>query len=253
MAARVLVIPDTQVAPGRSVKHLAWCSQFIADKQFDIVIQLGDFGDFPSLSSYDRGKASAENRRLSKDWDAFRTALDVLEKTWKGRAGYKPRLVFTEGNHEYRIKRYAADNPQVDTLPNVVGFMQQRGWDAYPFLQVANVGGCLVSHYFPRTLRGTITSTSMRYGASSAELMVRANMRSCIAGHKPGYDVAAYHAADRTYNGLIAGSFYGHNEDYMGPQQRYWRGVFVLNQFRNGEFDPCPVSINWLKERYDRG
>jgi hypothetical protein len=247
---RVLVIPDVQAKPGVSLSHLTWLSRYIAAKQFDIIICIGDLWDVPSLSSYDRGKAAAENKRLSKDWDAGRHAVDLLMDGWPTQ--YRPRLVYTEGNHEYRIKRYAMDNPAVDTLPDPCAYMASRGWKAYRFLEVANVGGCLVSHYFPRTLKGTITSTSMKYGAASAETMVRANMRSCIAGHKPGYDYKSYSAADRTYHGLIAGSFYTHNEDYLGPQQRYWRGVVVLNQFRNGEFDPCPVSLSYLKERYGK-
>lgn len=251
-AKRVLVIPDVQAAPGRTLKHLDWLSHYVADKMFDIILLMGDLGDFSSLSSYDRGKASAENKRLSRDWDCFREADERIRFSWHNKGNYRPQMVYTEGNHEERIRRYANDHPEIDTLPNPVAYMRSVGWKAYPFLQVAKVGGCLVSHYFPRTLKGTITSTSMKYGAASAETMVRANMRSCIAGHKPGYDYKSYSAADRTYHGLIAGSFYLHNEDYLGPQQRYWRGVVVLNQFKNGEFDPCPVSINWLRERYGK-
>lgn len=248
MSKRALVIPDVQAGPGRSLKHLEWCANFISDKQFDIIIQIGDLGDFTSSSSYDRGKASAENRRFSKDWDAFRTAADLIMGKWPN--NYRPRLVYTEGNHEYRITRYANDNPEIDTLPSPTAYMESLGWEAFPFLQVARVEGCNVSHFFPRTLTGAITSTSMKYGAANARNMVRANMASCIAGHKPGLDWDVVSAGNRNYHGLIAGSFYTHNEDFMGPQQRYWRGVVVLNQLRNGEFDPCPVSINYLKERY---
>lgn len=250
MAKRGLLIPDIQAAPGRSLKHLEWLAHYIADKQFDVIIQIGDLGDFPSLSSYDRGKAAAENKRLSRDWDVFRRAVDLLETSWAGKGGYLPRRVYCEGNHEERIRRYASDNPAIDTLPNPCKEMQQRSWEAYPFLHVAKVEGCLVSHFFPRTLRGTITGTSMKHGAASASTMIRANMRSCIAGHKQGYDYAVYSASDKTYHGLIAGSFYLGNESYMGPQQRYWRGVVALNQFKNGEFDACPVSINYLRDKY---
>jgi hypothetical protein len=250
LSKRGLLIPDIQAAPGRSLEHLKWLSAYIASKQFDVIIQIGDLGDFTSLSSYDKGKASAENRRLSKDWDAFQRAVDLVEGSWRRSSMYKPRLVYCEGNHEERLRRFANDNPAMDTLPNPVTYMRARGWESHRFLEVAKVEGCLVSHYFPRTLKGTITSTSMKYGAPSAEVMVRANMRSCIAGHKPGYDYKSYSAAYRTYHGLIAGSFYTHNESFMGPQQRYWRGVFALNRLKDGHFDPCPVSIEYLKERY---
>lgn len=251
MSKRALLIPDLQHGPGRPTRHLEWVSRFIADKQFDIIIQIGDLGDFSSLSSYDRGKASAENRRLSKDWDAFRRAVDTIEAAWQQR--YSPRKVYTMGNHEYRINRYAEDNPNVDTLPDPVSEMAERGWEAYRFLEVAKVEGCHVSHFFPRTLTGSITSTSMKYGAANARNMVRANMASCIAGHKPGIDWDVYSSGERNYHGLIAGSFYLHNEGYLGPQQRYWRGVVVLNQMKNGEFDPCPVRMSYLRDRYGKG
>ncbi len=248
---RALLIPDVQDGPTRSKEHLKWCAKYIREKQFGVVIQIGDFGDFSSLSSYDRGKASAENKRLSKDWDSFRSAHDTLTAGWLHTGSYKPRLVYTEGNHENRIARYANDNPELaGTLPNPVSYMRSAGWEAYPFLKVARVEGCLVSHYFPRTLTGSITSVSMKYGAANALNMVRANLASCIAGHSPGISWGVYPASNRSYHGLIAGSFYSHNESYLGPQQRYWRGVVVLNQLESGEFDICPVSLKHLKERH---
>lgn len=246
---RCLVIPDLQVAPGRTIQHLRWCRRYICDKQPDIIIQVGDWNDFQSLSSYDKGKASAENRRVSKDIDAFKYSVDELCEGWPVK--YKPRLVYTKGNHEYRADRYQQDNPELDILPDTCSYLAERGWETYPFLEVAKVEGVLVSHFFPRTLTGRVTSGSQKYGAPRAEVMIRANMASCIAGHKPGFDYATFPAPNRNLHGLIAGSFYQHNEDYMGPQgHSYWRGVVMLNRMQKGEFDVCPVSMEYLKEKY---
>lgn len=250
MSKRGLLIPDLQVKPGVPLDHLTWLARFIDDKQFDPVIQIGDWGDFPSLSSYDRGKASAENKRLSKDWEAFCRSVDLVDKAFKS---YSPRRVYCAGNHEERIRRYANDNPALDTLPNPTRFLAARGWETYEFLKVGKVEGVAVSHLFPRSLKGTVTNAGLKYGAPSAEHMVRANMTSCIAGHKPGFDYKPYATDTKVYHGLIAGSFYLHKETYNGPNgDGAWKGVVVLNQLRNGDFDPCPVRIQFLRERYGK-
>lgn len=245
------MIPDVQAGPTRSLIHLDWISRFIDDKRFDIIIQNGDLGDFTSLSSYDKGKASAENRRLSKDWDSFREAEERIRKAWAGRRGYSPRIVYTSGNHEGRCYRYREANPELDTLPDPVAYMSSIGWESYPFLGVANVEGCQVSHLFPRSLNGRVSQSGIKFGAASPEAMIRANMSSCIAGHRPGYAHGTFSTKTRQYHGLIAGSCYLHREEWMGPgQDNSWSGVVVLNQLKRGEFDPCPVRLTYLKDKY---
>jgi hypothetical protein len=50
---------------------------------------------------------------------------------------------------------------------------------------------------------------------------------------------------------VIAGSCYTHEEDYLGPQgNRHWRGILMLNDVNDGEFDLMPVSTKFLLERY---
>ena len=249
---RALFIPDVQAGPGRPNRHLTWVGRYAADKGFDPIIQAGDWGDYPSLSFFDKGKLVFEGRRLSKDWDAHRTSVDLFETELAKAKGYKPRKVYTKGNHEFRIERAMNDSPGLDTLPNVTGYMQERGWETYEYLQVAKVEGVLFSHLFPRTLTGRVTNSSIKYGANSANHMVRANMASCVAGHKPGFDYAAVPGpGERKLHGLIAGSFYLHKETYAGPNSDInWKGVVVLNRLKAGSFDVCAVSIDYLRERY---
>jgi len=52
-------------------------------------------------------------------------------------------------------------------------------------------------------------------------------------------------------HGLIAGSFYMHNENYRGPQaENEWRGVVVKHEVRDGDYDPMFVSLNYLLREY---
>ena len=243
-----LVIPDIQAKPRQKLQHLHWLRAYIDAKRPDCIVQLGDLGDFTSLSSYDKGKGAAENKRLHLDVDIFCEAADLITPSGM----YSPKLIYTEGNHENRIRRYENDNSELQgSLFSPVEYMSSLGWDAYPFLEVASWGGISFSHFFPRTAMGTTTAGSSKNGASSALNMVRANMTSCIAGHKQGLDTAIYNLQNRRVRGIIAGSFYTHNEGYHTPQgNSYWRGVLMLNNVRSGDYDLTEVSVDYLKRKY---
>ena len=73
-----IVIPDCQVRPDVELSHLTWIGNYIAAKHPDVVVNLGDFADMPSLSSYDVGKASAEGKRYAKDVEAAKFGMDLL-------------------------------------------------------------------------------------------------------------------------------------------------------------------------------
>ncbi len=77
---------------------------------------------------------------------------------------------------------------------------------------------------------------------------------SCFAGHQQGRDIAYAKRADGSkITGIIAGSAYQHDEDYLNPQtNNVWKGVYMLHEVDNGSFDEMPVSLNFLKERYGR-
>jgi len=50
-----LIIPDVQAKPGLDFTYLRAIGNYIAKKQPDVIINIGDFADMPSLSSYDKG------------------------------------------------------------------------------------------------------------------------------------------------------------------------------------------------------
>ena len=51
----LLVIPDCHAAPEYDNDRFTALGNFIVDEQPNIIVCLGDFGDMPSLSSYDKG------------------------------------------------------------------------------------------------------------------------------------------------------------------------------------------------------
>jgi hypothetical protein len=238
MSLKILVVPDLQVKPGLKLDHVTHISKYIRDKKPDVVVQIGDLWDFPSLSSYDKGKKSAEGRRVDADFEAGCRAVELLMEH--------------AGNHEERLLRAAEMSPELDgTLPDPIAYLTGLGWEAHPFLKVVRIAGVAFAHFFPKNSQGRVTAGSSRMGAPSALAQIKANMESCVAGHRQGLDVAIYHAGRTTLRGIIAGSAYRHEEHYLGPQgENYWRGVLMLHEVRNGTFSTMEVTLDYLREKY---
>ena len=123
---RILVIPDAQVKQGVPLEHLSWAGQAITDYRPDVVVNLGDFADMPSLSSHDiKGSKYFEGLRYKSDIDVAKEAMKKLLKPLKDLQArqkknkekvYKPRMVLTLGNHENRIDRAVNNNPTLEGL-----------------------------------------------------------------------------------------------------------------------------------------
>lgn len=242
-----VVIPDCQVRPDVDLSHLTWIGRYIAAKHPDVVVNLGDFADMPSLSSYDVGKASAEGKRYAKDVAAAKEGMELLmapiraERTRTHRK-WKPELVLTLGNHEDRIDREAHANPKLKGTISVqdLGYKEQ-GWEVCPFLSVRVLDRIEYSHYF--------VSGAMGRPVSSASALLRQRQCSAVMGHVQRVDMAVH--PNTQYVALFAGIAYTHDEPYLTPQgQNTKRGIWVLNEIRNGTFDPMFVSLEFLKRRY---
>ena len=249
-----IVIPDCQIRPGDDTKFLRRIGQYIVDQKPDTVVQIGDFADMPSLSSYDVGKKSFEGRRYRADIEAANTAMEELlsplvEFNSKARKNkerqYKPRMVLTLGNHEDRISRAVNNDPKLD---GTIGLQDLKysdyGWDVVPFLQPVILDDVAYCHYF-------VTGVAGRPSVSAAAQLSKQHM-SCIAGHQQGLQIATGHnAAGYRLTSIIAGSCYEHDEDYLGAQgNRHWRGILVLHEVASGQFDLMPVSLSYLEKRY---
>lgn len=252
MAKKHLIIPDTQCKPGHSFEYLSWIGQYIVDQKPDVVIQIGDFADMESLSSYDQGKKSFEGRRYVKDVQAAKDAMDVLlsplrkaqEKAKRNKEKiYKPRLVLTLGNHEARIKRAINDDPKLEGLIKYED-LPYTDWEVHDFLQPVFIDGVAYCHYFPTGVMGR--------PATSASAMVTKLHMSCVAGHQQGKQIAYGKRPDgSTITCIIAGSCYEHDEGYLDHQtNKHWRGVVVLHEVEDGCFDEMFTSLNYLKRKY---
>lgn len=244
---KIAVITDAQVKPGVPIDHLAACGRYLAEIRPDVIVCIGDFADMPSLSIYEApGSLTTEGMRYADDIAAVRAAMTAFLTPLRAVKGYKPRYVMLLGNHEDRITRAINSDPR--RLKGVMDLKdlgyEEAGWEVYPFLQPVVIGGVAFCHYFP--------SGPMGRPITTARAILQKMHMSCFAGHLQGRDIAFAKRADGTaLTAIISGSFYQHDEDYLSPiANRHWRGMFVLNQVKDGEFDDMAISVDYLLRKY---
>jgi hypothetical protein len=254
-----LIIPDTQVKPGVSLNHLNALGNYLVHKQPDVIIHIGDHADMHSLGTYDMGKKAGEGARYENDIIAAQRGMDALfepirsynkKKKKNKEKQYKPEMHITLGNHEQRINRHVNSYPVLDGRLSTDDLRySDYGWTVHEFLETVEVDGIIYSHYFPRNAQGRIVQTHR--GSPSAALQVQREAQSCTSGHLQGLSFHVQQRGTRRDYGLIAGSFYMHDEDYLCPQgTAYWRGIVYKHEVHEGGYDPMFVSLDYLLENF---
>ena len=152
----------------------------------------------------------------------------------------------TTGNHENRINRAINNDAKLEGLISVkdLGY-EEFGWKVHDFLEVVSIQGIAFSHYFVTGLAGRPSST--------ANAQLNKTHSSCISGHQQGLQIATGKRADgQLLTSIIAGSFYLHEEEYLGAQgNNHWRGALMLHGCENGQFDLNLLPMRYLKDKYD--
>lgn len=250
MVKKHMVIPDTQTKPGTPLSHFTWAGEYATEKRPDVIIHIGDFADMPSLSSYDIGKKTYEGRTYKADIESVIEAQELLFKPIRKemkKTGWKPRFVLCLGNHENRINRAVELDRKLEGTISVDDLQFEKfGWKVVPYLQPINIDGIMYCHYF--------TTGVMGRPVTSARALVTKKHMSCTMGHTPvtELDMSQVKGDGTPIIGLFAGAYYQHDEDYLGPQGNpVHRQLWMKHEVNNGFYYPCPVSINFLKNRYE--
>lgn len=257
--SNICVIPDCHSTPGDPGHRFTWLGKFIVDERPDTIVVLGDFADMASLSSYDKGKGSAEGRRVKADLEWAQThqqmVWDPLIALREGQRAnrkkqYSPDVRWLEGNHEYRIRRFENDNPAlIGSLPTELITYDEHSTIFYPFLEFCYVDGIVFSHYFPSRMGRALG------GAYPGRTILQHNKMSCVSGHAHIWDLDVKTRADgRKMFGLCAG-WYGnmdHAEEFSkGSDHTWWNGITMLYGVEDGSFRELrAISQERLKEKY---
>lgn len=250
-ALTIMFIPDCQVKPDHPTEYLNAIGNYIVYKKPDVIVNAGDWFDFPSLSSYDKGKLSFEGRRLQKDLDAGKKGMEILlaplKEYQKTHPEYNPRLVFTLGNHEDRLMRLPKENPELSGFIGYHLLDLEKDWEVHDFLKPVSIQGINFVHYLSNPMTGK------PYGGSAATQLKSVGV-SFVVGHKQTLDVAIQPVLDNTMRlGIIAGAAYPFDEGYKGYQgNNHFRGIVMLYQAKDGFAEPAFVSTEYLINRLNK-
>lgn len=253
-----LVIPDAHVKPNQDFSRFDALGKLILDRKPEVIVCIGDFADMESLCIYDKGKKGFSSRSYKEDIKSVQQAMRRLLKPVREynikqaknkKAQYRPKMIMTLGNHEYRIQR-AIDQDHV-LLEGVISLsdlnFEYYGWEVYPFLEKVSVDGVLYSHYFISGVMGKAIG-----GEYPAASLIKKQYASCTAGHSHVFDTAMRRSADgRTLRGLVAGCFTEEHEEYAGNANELWRrSVYYKHNVQDGDYELEEITIKRLKEMY---
>jgi hypothetical protein len=250
-----LIIPDPHAHPDFNNDRFEWLGKLILDLKPDVVVNLGDHADMPSLSAYDKGKASFHGRNYAAD---IESALDAHEKMWypiKRSKKKMPKRIILEGNHEHRIKKLLDLEPHLSGSRFGVSFSDLE-FDKYYDEVVEYAGqtpgiisqdGIDYGHYFVAGVSGRPLQS-----VHHAHVLTQKRFASSTCGHSHLYD---YHvsrdSSGRTRMGLVAGVFQDYVNPWAGTSAGHWTsGITIKRNVCDGAYDIEFVSIDRLKKEY---
>jgi len=247
-----LVIPDPHAHPDHNNDRADWLGKLIRDIKPDVVVNLGDMFDMPSMADQEKGKKSFQGRTFKRDLEA---GLDFDNRIWEPVRAQKKRMpyrVFYEGNHEFRLKRAINMQPELEGVISFDDFGLRRNYDTIVEYEgntpgVFEVDGISYAHYFISGVMGRSLS-----GEHPAHALLTKQFTSCTCGH---LHVTDYCQRTNPYgkrlNGLVAGVYQDYDSDWAGEINRlWWRGVILKRNVEEGNYDPQWISIDSLKKEY---
>lgn len=244
----MVILPDSHATPGKSNERYEWFANLVLAENPDYVIDIGDFFSMDSLCSYDKGTKSYEGRRYKLDieagLDAQQRIYDITRKPKKK----LPKWFRVIGNHENRINRVVEHDPVLEGTISLKDLQSKEyGWEEIPFLQPLELEGITFQHYFTSGVLGRPIG-----GENHAKSLITKQLKSCVQGHSHCFDYARRtDARGNKIHGLVVGVFQDYHSDYAGPSNKLWdRGVAILDNVSNGDFDIRWISLDRIKAAY---
>lgn len=250
-----LIIPDCHAHPDHNNDRADWLAKLIIDVKPDVVINIGDSADMPSLASYDKGRRSYYGKSYLRDITAH---LDFQSRLWEPVKRTKKRLpmrVVFEGNHEERIERALDLSPELAGTLSFKDFAFSDYYDEVIRYEgrtpgVFSIDGIAYAHYFISGIKGLPIS-----GEHPAYSLITKEFGSCTAGHAHTLDYCVRTTATgQKVAGLVCGVYQDYDSDWAGKiNQLWWRGVVIKQNVENGFYDPLFISLAALRKEYGSG
>lgn len=256
-----MVIPDAHAKPDQDLNRFRLAGKLAMDRKPDVIVNIGDWFDMPSLSSYDKGRKSFEGRRYNRDIQAgksaqlaFMSAINRHNNTKREQKGrlYKPKFYAHEGNHEERVRRVCESSPELDGTIGVDDYgWGALGWEFIPYTGaspgVNKVDGVNYAHYFISGILGRPIG-----GEHPADSILKKQYGTCVAGHQHVRDFSDRRAIGGSrLNSIVVGCLMDQFEHYAGAaNDMWWSGIVLLHVYDDGGFDPEFVSLKRMQEMY---
>lgn len=247
-----LVIGDPHAHYLQSNHRADILSRVIADIKPDVVVNMGDQADMPSLSSYDVGKRSFHGRTYDADVTACVEFSHRVFAPLKKKKKKLPRFVILEGNHEHRIERALDLSPE---LEGTISFNDLGYQDYYDDIVRYNgntpgsisIDGLTYAHFFVSGIKGYPLG-----GEHAADSHIAKLYTSTVSAHTHLFD---YSIRTNTYGkkimGLVAGCYLDYHADWAGEINRLWdKGICVLRNVSDGTYDLQWISLQALEKEY---
>lgn len=255
-----LVIGDSHAHPDSDNRRFEWLGKAIGDLAPDVVIDIGDSADMPSLRGYDKGTKGPlyEGHRYWRDVDCYVDAKERVALTAKWRPGSKrPRLIKTLGNHEFRIERVLMDEPR---LAGVLGYHnlmdKEMGWETHPYGTPVEVDGILYCHAFQqygRPINGVMPTRLMVQKLPGSACRVQGH--SHIFQFYEDADICPSRTGSKITS-MHAGCYFDPTSpahDWAGQDVNRWRSGLLLLHVNEAQIvDFQWLSIATVEARYGR-
>ena len=247
-----LVIPDIHAHPDHHNERATWLSKLIMDIKPDVVVNIGDSADMPSLSSYDKGKRSFHGRTYARDIGSH---LDFQERLWTPLRARKKRLphrVVLIGNHDQRIEKALDLSPELEGTISLTDLALDYFYDTVvPYNgntpATVAVDGVSYAHFFSSGVMGRAVG-----GQHPAASLVTTQLTSCVSGHLHLADwCVRTNGNGKKIHGLFTGVYQDYVSEWAGEANKlWWRGIVVLHNVEDGNFDPQFISLESIRKEY---
>lgn len=255
----ILPIGDCHINEKDNLERFKYLSKFIVEKLPDVIVIMGDFLTMDALNFFDKDKRKKlEGKRYCKEIDKGNEALDIIfydflklqnkQRNQKLKI-YNPEIYYFEGNHEYRCVRYLEYDPTFDGFIGIEKDLKlkERKIKFIPYREYLNINGIDFTH-IPFNKAKEVCGINITRKVS--QLMYN----SCVFAHVHSMEYEAFkrHGQKELQQIMSVGCFFEEHENYVhGRITEYWKGLVLLDSWKEGRFDIQMFSLDRLKKEYE--
>jgi hypothetical protein len=238
-----LLIGDGHAKPGVPNDRFTWLGRMVLELRPDVVINMGDGHDMPSLCFYENYVHSTYKADLEAGKDAYKRVREPTLEFNRGRGRYRPLWIQLGGNHcEGRIAKLLTEKPELHGTVSTRD-IQVPGWQYVPWLKPICIDGITYQHQFNSPgSRRAIT------GVHPARLVLVRKHKSVAFGHNHRFG----QAQEGHIMAINCGWYGGADEHYAGEDNidLWWKGIVVIHDVEWGLGDIEQWSVERIKRRW---